>query len=364
MLLNHLKVRAYRNLVDADLGWHEQFNVLHGCNAQGKTNLLEAIYLFGHLKSFRGARSIELLRHGAEAARLKADVNRGPARHQLEIRLHGNGRTPRVDGKTVQKLSDFIGHLRLVLFSPEELAVVKGYPAGRRALLDRAILQTEPGYLDKCQGYERILRQRNQLLKDQASERELAPWTEFLIKAGAEIREVRQSYISRFQPHLVSIYREISGDRERANILYSVADASRERLTESLAQELRSLASRERKTGQTLAGPQRDDIDFMLDDMSLRQYGSQGQQRSFLLAFKAAQMIDLEEEMKEPPILLLDDLASELDSVRQAGFFEFLRRRSGQVFLTTASLPAVADIVKNTANFYKVDHGGVTLTSP
>jgi len=364
MLMTRLRVRDYRNLVEADLNWHEQFNVLYGSNAQGKTNLLEAIYLFGHLKSFRGARSFELLCHGKDTARLAATVARGGVGHQLELGLHSTGRIPRVDGKTVKKLSEFLGHLRLVLFSPEEMGIVKGYPAGRRGLLDRAILQIEPGYLDRHQDCERILRQRNQLLKERAGEQELLPWTEALIQVGAGIRHTRLTYIARFRPRLEGVYREITGGNEKASLLYSVAETSREKLAGNLAEELQSLKYREQKLGQTLAGPQRDDVEFLVDGLSLRQFGSQGQQRSFLLAFKAAQIIDLEEELQEPPVLLLDDLASELDRERQAGFFGFLRQRRGQVFLTTANLQTLATEVRETANFYKVDQGRVSITSP
>lgn len=364
MLLTRLRMRNYRNLVEADLKWHEHFNVLYGSNAQGKTNLLEAIYLFGYLKSFRGARSFEMLCHGKETARLTATVVKREVGHQLELGLHGTGRTPRVNGKTVKKLSEFLGYLRLVLFSPEEMGIVKGYPAGRRGLLDRAILQIEPGYLDRYQECERIIRQRNQLLKEQAVENELLPWTEALIQAGAGIRQTRLTYIARFRPLLERVYREITGGNENANLLYSIAEGSRDELAGNLAEELQLLKRREQKVGQTLAGPQRDDIDFLVDGLSLRQFGSQGQQRSFLLAFKAAQIIDLEEELQEPPILLLDDLASELDRERQAGFFGFLRQRQGQVFLTTVNLETLSAEVRETANFYKVDLGRVSITTP
>lgn len=364
MILTRLKIRGYRNLHAADLGWHEHFNVLFGSNAQGKTNLLEAIYLFGHLKSFRGARGSELLCHGSETAQLGAAIERGVISSQLEINLHRSGRTPKVDGKTVQKLSDFLGHLRIVLFSPEEMGLVKGYPAGRRALLDRAILQVKPYYLDKVQEYDRILRQRNQLLKEQADERELAAWTEALTQVGAQIRHERLTYVARFQSLLARVYREISGGTETADIIYSAKTARPEQLVENLQVELAGLARTERRLGQTLAGPQRDDVEFLVDARSLRQFGSQGQQRSFLLAFKAAQLIDLEQELKEPPVLLLDDLASELDSERQAGFFDFLRQRRGQVFLTSAHRPILADAVQQMANFYKVDQGRVALSSP
>ncbi len=364
MILEILKLRYYRNLIGVDLTWNEHFNVIYGYNAQGKTNLLEAIYLFGHLKSFRGVRGQDLINHSAETAWVGAIVSKGRVKHNLEIGLQKNGRNPRVDGKTVQKLSHFLGYLRTVIFTPEELTNIKGFPAGRRALLDRAILQTEPTYLDRVQEYERVLRQRNQLLKKQADQKELAPWTDALVRTGSRIRHERHIYLERFQPLLSQVYGEITGGAEHASLNYSIEKKTQEELSSDLFVTLQRLAPRERMTGMSLAGPHRDDLDFMVDGQSLRSFGSQGQQRSFLLAFKAAQVMDLEVQLKEPPVLLLDDLASELDSRRQEGFFNFLLNRRGQVFLTSAQQPLLADSLRLTASFFKVDQGLVTATTP
>lgn len=364
MILDNLKLRCYRNLVGIDLAWNKHFNVIYGQNAQGKTNLLEAIYLLSHLKSFRGARGLELINHTAEKALVDGVVNKGGVIHRLEIGLQKNGRNPRVDGKTVQKLSQFLGYLRTVLFTPEELGCIKGFPAGRRSLLDRAILQTDPGYLDRVQEYDRILRQRNQLLKQQASDVELTPWTVGLVRSGSRIRYDRKNYLERFLPLLCQVYKEITGGTESAGLNYSIEQNTREELAAHLAETFARLASREKKLGVSLAGPHRDELDFIVDGRSLRSFGSQGQQRSFLLAFKAAQVMDLEEHHKEPPVLLLDDLASELDSRRQEGFFDFLLNRRGQVFLTSAQQPFLADQVRKTASFYKVEQGLVSAISP
>lgn len=364
MILDTLKLRFYRNLGSLDITWNKHFNVIYGENAQGKTNLLEAIYLLSHLKSFRGARGQDLINHSAETAFISAAVKRGLVAHKLDIGLQKTGRNPRVDGKTVKKLSEFLGYLRTVLFTPEELANIKGFPAGRRSLLDRAILQTEPVYLDRVQEYDRILRQRNQLLKKQAAEAELAPWTEALVHSGSRIRYDRQHYLTRFKPLLHRVYKEITGGTESAEINYSLAVKKLDELTDHMHSSFTRLATRERKLGITLAGPHRDDLDFLVNARSLRCFGSQGQQRSFLLAFKAAQVMDLEEKFSEPPVLLLDDLASELDSKRQEGFFNFLLNRRGQVFLTSAQQSLLAAKVQETASFFKVDQGLVSATSP
>jgi DNA replication and repair protein RecF len=202
------------------------------------------------------------------------------------------------------------------------------------------------------------------LLKQQVDDRQLAPWTESLVKAGSRIRFDRINFLKRFGPGISRAYREITGGRETADIKYSIETNSVETLSYYLIEALQRLAPRERKLGLTLAGPHRDDIDFVVEDRSLKSFGSQGQQRSYLLAFKAAQVIDLEECFRETPVLLLDDLASELDIHRQEGFFDFLLHRSGQVFLTSAQQSLLTDAVRQKASYYKVDQGMVNAISP
>jgi len=314
MHLAQLTIRHFRNLTETSLAWGDGFNVIWGNNAQGKTNLLEAVYLLGHLKSFRGARTAELIQTGAAVARLSGTVHSGRGGHQVEITLEERGQTPLLDGKPVQRLSQFLGTLRPVLFTADELILLKGAPAGRRALLDRAVLQADPGYLDRVQAYGRILRQRNRLLKERAAPRELEPWSEALAATGARIRYDRRSFLDRLAPVLASIGVELAGSSEHLALSYPFA-GDEAVLLAALRTDLERLLPRERLLQQTLAGPHRDDPEPLVSGQPLKLFGSQGQHRSFLLAFKTAQLIDLEARLGEPPPLLLDDLASE----REAG---------------------------------------------
>lgn len=358
MYLEQLTVRQFRNLSEADLLWGTGFNIIWGNNAQGKTNLLEAVYLLGHLKSFRGARTVELIQENAPAARLAGRLTSGNVQHRLEVTLEKHGQTPRLDGKPVQRLSQFLGTLRLVLFTADELILLKGSPAGRRALLDRAVLQTDPGYLDRVQAYNRILRQRNQLLKERAAPKTLEPWNEALIESGARIRQDRLGYLAGLQQVLAGIGREIADSDERLALHYPLTAEPGE-LHDELRRELERLLPRERQLGQSLAGPHRDDPEPLIDGRPLKLFGSQGQHRSFLLAFKAAQLIDLEGRLGEPPLLLLDDLASELDARRQASFFAFLRRRRGQVLITTTHPATLGEAVCPQARYFHVEQGRI-----
>lgn len=358
MQLRQLTVRLFRNLTEADIGWGDGFNVIWGNNAQGKTNLLEAVYLLGHLKSFRGARTAELIQDGAPAARLAGQLTSGDVQHRLDITLEKEGLTPRLDGKPVQRLSRFLGTLRAVLFTADEMTMLKGAPAGRRTLLDRAVLQADPGYLDRYQGYSRIVRQRNLLLKERAKADLLAPWNEALIDSGARIRQDRIDYLGGLQPVLSGIGREIADLDESLAVNYP-AGGDGGNLRSEMQAEVERLLARERQLGQTLAGPHRDDPEPLINGRPLKLFGSQGQHRSFLLAFKAAQLIDLERRLGEPPLLLLDDLASELDAGRQANFFAFLRQRRGQVLITTTHPATLGEAVCPQARYYRVEQGRI-----
>lgn len=353
-----MKIHRFRNLGETRLDWGQGFNVIWGRNAQGKTNLLEAVYLLGHLKSFRGARAAELIQDGAGAARISGLVSSSGVHHQLELTLEERGLTPRLDGKVVPRLSQFLGTVRPVLFTADELGLLKGAPAGRRALLDRAVLQADPTYLDRVQTFQRVLRQRNQLLKERAPAAQLVPWDEALIQSGARLRSDRSRYLQRLQPLLRRLGEEI-GDGEEIGLLYRHAAGDAAEAETQLRRDLQRLQGRERLLGQTLAGPHRDDPEPLVGNRPLKLFGSQGQVRSFLLAFKAAQLLDLESLLGEPPLLLLDDLASELDAGRQASFFAFLRRRRGQVLITTTHPATLGPAVCPQARYFRVSQGKI-----
>jgi len=359
MYLKNLQVNDFRNIENVVLKPDPGFNVLWGDNAQGKTNFLEAIYLLGNLRSFRGSRTEELIRHHAASGRIVGEVINRKVQRKIELSLSEGGKAARIDGKETRKAGLFMEQLRPVLFSPEEVNLVKGYPAGRRSLLDRAVFQSDPAYLERAQEYDRCLRQRNRLLRDGRTEQEIAPWTEQLIVAGARVRFDRQQYLARLLPLLQEAYRSIASGREEAALLYPVESGSEEDLRRRLAGELHRCRERERLLRQTLAGPHRDDPFFIVDGRPARLFGSQGQQRSCMLAFKTAQIMDLESRTGEPPVLLLDDMTSELDRRRQEFFFRFLQERRGQVFITTTDImPLMKEGISN-GRFFRVDQGNI-----
>lgn len=359
MYLRNLLLCDYRNINKIEIEPDPEFNVIWGDNAQGKTNFLEAIYLLGNLRSFRTNRNEELINHEAKKSNIRGDVTCQGVRRRIQLVIESTGKSARVDNKEVKRAGQFLGYLRPILFSPEEVGLIKGIPAGRRSLLDRALFQADPGFLERAQQFERCLRQRNRLLKEDKSEAEIDPWTEHLILTGARLRADRLRFVQRLQPLLRQTYRQISGGREEADIRYPAEATDEATLAQSLRRDLNRQRDRERFLRQTLAGPHRDDPHFLVEGRPLRLFGSQGQQRSFMLAFKTAQIIDLEQQIGEPPVLLLDDMTSELDRRRQGFFFRFLLERRGQVFITTTDIRPLQQEGISNARFLRVARGKI-----
>jgi DNA replication and repair protein RecF len=341
MMLKKLYINAFRNLEQTDLAFGAGFNIFFGNNAQGKTNLLEAIYLLGTMKSFRHARTAELIRWEAPGGMLQGVVERDGVTREIALLLEKEGKRVRVDQKAVAKLADFFGSLNVVVFSPEELAMARGMPDGRRRYLDRAIFSGDADYLRLHHDYHRILKNRNLLLRN-GDTGDLEVWSDQLAEAGARLIAKRVAYLGEIAPLLQTFYDDIAGRREEAGLKYLPhlpgGDLDRAGWSRLLREALTKNAAEERRRGTTLAGPHRDDVEFLLNGMPLRRFGSQGQCRSFVLALKMAEITYLEGKFGSPPILLLDDMTSELDRERNRNLMEFLTEKRMQVFITTTTL--------------------------
>ena len=362
MRLLNLAVANFRNIGSLRIEPGERFNLFHGLNGQGKTNLLEAIYLLGSPRSFRTSRLPELIKHGEQISQVRGRVESAAVRSNINIMLETVGRRVDIDGKGIHKASDLHGRLNAVVFSPDDTGMVRMGPEARRRYLDRAVYTGDIGYLHCWHDYQRILKQRNHLLKC-SDKTGLDTWTEKLAEAGGEVIERRLKFVAVLDNKLRRHYATISDNSETSGISYQpdgVISAERESISSELLELFRRHERSDERYGTTTAGPHRDDLTFLLDDRPLKAFGSQGQQKSFILALKMAEMDNLNDIFGESPLLLLDDMSSELDTRRNHNLMEFLASRDIQIFVTTTERsPALLDAASNCAVF-RVEDGNLT----
>jgi len=348
LLLRALQLEGFRNLAPTALVPAPRFNVFHGDNAQGKTNLLEAIYLAGTLRSFRTTHVVELVRVGGTDATVKARVERTGLERVYEVRLEGGRKRVRLDGKTPRSLAEYFGDFNVVLFAPEDLRVPKGSPGGRRRFLDRTVFNRHPAFLGEAQQYQRVLKNRNQLLRDgRPEETLLAVYDEQLAQLGTRVVERRRELLSALGPGFAAAWEAITKSGLEASLEYRGG-------TEDLAAEIAASRARDLARRQTGIGPHMHDVEFRLGGRPARAFASQGQLRALVLAWKTAEMRLLRATLGEAPILLLDDVSSELDASRNGYLFEFLKEIDCQCFVTTTH-PRHVLLQENRKDFHVLD---------
>jgi DNA replication and repair protein RecF len=326
-----LRLRDFRNYTRLDADFAPGFHLLLGDNAQGKTNILEAVYLMATLRSFRGVGSAQMIRHG-QRGYFVGGKTVGAGEHEIKMFWSAQERNLSLDGRSVKKLSDYLGALRAVVFCMEDLQLVKGAARARRRFLDLLLAQTSPVYLPLLQRYMRAVCARNALLKSRsADEAALDSFSQELVKLGEEIIRARREMVPKFSPLARLAYRRISNDAEELRIEY------RPSVKNDFTVELAQSRARERTFRATLIGPHRDDLQLLLNEKSAAQFGSEGQKRTLAIALKMAQAEFLSGVHGSAPVLLIDDVMGELDVKRRSGFLPLLeqaRKTSGQLFMT------------------------------
>lgn len=333
MRIHALEARQFRNLEQVLIEPHPRFNVLSGDNGQGKTNVLEAIYLLGTLRSFRAGKTEEMVRFGAAQALVRARVEKLGTQRMLEVTLAPGHKHARVDGKGA-RASDYFGGFNVVLFAPEDLRLPKGAPAGRRRFLDRAVWNAHPAYLGEVQTYEKVLRSRNAVLRDGGPDSMLEVYDEQLARAAVAIVTRRRALVDELGPRVRAAFERVTQTGLSLQISYETTlDISN--IEHSLLERLRAERRRDLARGSTSSGPHVDDLDLVLDEKSAKLYASQGQLRAIVLALKIAEIEFLRDNLGDSPVLLLDDVSSELDPKRNAQLFDFLKSVPCQAFITT-----------------------------
>ena len=331
MHLAHLRLRDFRNYARLDVDFIPGSHLLLGNNAQGKTNVLEAIYLLATLRSFRGVGGAQMVRHGQSGYFVGAAVV-GQAKRDIKMYWSVSERKLSLDNRPVRKLTDYLGALRVVVFCTEDLQLVKGTARMRRRFLDLLLSQTHAGYLPLLQRYTQALRSRNALLKQRTlDEAALESFSHELVDLGKQLVQRRRELAPKLSPLVRLAYRRIAHDAEELRLDYQPS------AKKDFAVELAQSRSRERAYRTTLVGPHRDDVQLQLNDRSAAQFGSEGQKRTLAIALKMAQAEYLTGIDGSPPILLIDDVMGELDPKRRVGFLPLLEsahRGRGQVFMT------------------------------
>ncbi|MGZ7444709.1 DNA replication/repair protein RecF [Paenibacillus sp. TH7-28] len=368
MYVNQLSLQHYRNYDTLSLNSFGAVNLIIGRNAQGKTNLLEALFVLALSKSHRTGKDKELISFGSDHAMVEAEVEKKYGAVRLELRLTSQGKKAKLNGLEQRKLSDFIGALNVVMFAPEDLEIVKGTPGVRRRFLDMEIGQVQPGYLYHLQQYQKILVQRNNLLKQAwGAGPELSTmleiWNEQLAEHGVKIIKKRKQFIRKLQKWAEQIHEGITGGGEKLKLSYlpSFGEAEEEDEAVLLQQfmiKLSQVKDQEIRRGMTLCGPHRDDVSFYINGNEAQVYGSQGQQRTTALSLKLAEIELIHEEIGEYPILLLDDVLSELDPYRQTQLIETFQSKV-QTFITATGIESINASRLRDASIFHVQDGQV-----
>ena len=318
MIIKSLKLKNYRNYDLLDLNFDPKTNILYGDNAQGKTNILEALYLSGTTKSHRGTKDRDIIRFGCDESHLETVVEKKGSCFQIDMHLKKN--SPKgiaIDKIPIRKASELFGIVHFVFFSPEDLNIIKEGPAGRRRFIDLELSQLDRIYLNNLSNYNRVINQRNSLLKEIYDKDNLMDtldiWDMQLVEYGTKVLERRKEFIEQVNKIISDIHYKLTGGKERISLIY-------EESTGNIPLEKALARNRDRdiRMKSTSTGPHRDDVCFVTDKgLDIRKFGSQGQQRTAALSLKLSEIELVKQVIHDTPILLLDDVLSELDKHRQ-----------------------------------------------
>lgn len=369
MYLQHLQLHDFRNYETIDTTFSPQINILLGDNAQGKTNLLEAIYVLALARSHRTNSDRELIKWHHDFARIEGRVMRRTGPLSLELIISKKGKKARVNHLEQTRLSQYIGHFNVILFAPEDLALVKGSPSVRRRFIDMEYGQVNAKYLYASTQYRQVLRQRNKYLRQLQTHQVkdliyLDVLSDQLAEFGAQIIVARAHFIEQMQHWARIIHRQITKEQEQLTLHYvtQVDTSIISQGIKAVQQQLQALyhqyQKREIERGTTLIGSHHDDIEFLINDNNVQTFGSQGQQRTTALSVKLAEIDLMHEQTSEYPVLLLDDVLSELDPLRQTHLLKTIQNKV-QTFLTTPSLDGIVKEFIHEPRIFYVKNGNL-----
>lgn len=371
MYLENLALKNFRNFSQEIVSFSPNVNIFLGANAQGKTNLLEAIYFLGLTRSHRTSSDKELIKFDEKFAVLNGNLikNSGQLSTNLRLNLSAKGKTAFINRLEQNRLSRYVGEMNAILFSPEDLALVKGGPGLRRKFMDLEFSQINREYLYFSTQYQKVLHQKNNYLKQlaigKAKDRVfLKVLSEQLATIAGEIIWRRMNYLKELNSYAQAAHKAISGAQEQLEIVYNpsvsgiVESDAVENIVDKVKKQFKKLEASELKTGLTQVGPHRDDIYFFINGKNAREYGSQGQQRTVALSLKLAEIQFIQKLTGEYPILLLDDVMSELDHTRQSKLLNYIHGKT-QTFITTTDLEGISWEKIKQPRIFKLNSGKI-----
>ena len=359
MKIKQLKLKNYRNYDLLELDFDPSTNILYGDNAQGKTNILESIYMCGTTKSHRGTKDRDMIRFGQEEAHIEAVIDKKGVPFEIDIHLKNNSpKGVAINKMPIRRAIELFGIVNIVFFSPEDLNIIKNGPSERRKFIDLELSQLDKVYLSDLTNYNRIVNQRNKLLKDVYDRKDLMEtldiWDLQLVNYGKKIIDRRNKFIVELNEIVGKVHEQLTGGKEHLQIYYEPSVSSMDFETNLIKNREKDI-----KMKSTSVGPHRDDICFMADGLDIRKFGSQGQQRTAALSLKLSEIEIVKKVINDTPILLLDDVLSELDKQRQNYLLDSIS--DIQTLITCTGLD---DFVNNRFHINKimhVDNGKVAL---
>ncbi|MCH5343260.1 MAG: DNA replication/repair protein RecF [Acetatifactor sp.] len=358
MIIKSIELADYRNYDTLTMQFDKGTNILYGDNAQGKTNILEAIYLAATTKSHKGSKDKEIIQFDKEEAHIRTYLEKEGIETKVDMHLRkAKSKGIAIDGQKIKKAADLLGLCNVVFFSPEDMSIIKNGPAERRRFVDMELCQLDSFYLYNLNHYNKIVNQRNALLKNMYLNPDLKEtlniWDMQLVSYGSKIIERRRLFVEQLNEIIFEIHKKLSGNREELHIVYEPNVE-----IEDFEKRMKYSQERDIKAKMTTVGPHRDDFSFVVDDVDIRKYGSQGQQRTAALSLKLSEIEMVKKLSKDTPILLLDDVLSELDSNRQ----NYLLNSIGEI-QTIITCTGLEEFVNNRFEInkvFRVENGTVT----
>ena len=349
MYIESVQLKNFRNYENLELKLDKGTNIFYGDNAQGKTNILESVYICGTTKSHKGSKDREIIRFGEEESHIRMNVIKDELTYKIDMHLRKNkAKGVAINGLPIRKARELFGIVNLVFFSPEDLNIIKNGPGERRRFMDLELCQLDQIYLTDLAGYNHIVNQRNRLLKDiymnPGLQETLDIWDMQMVQYGAKVIRKRKDYVKDLNEVMQDIHKNLTGGEEHLEVIYEPSVEA-----EVFGETLQRNREKDSKMKLTSAGPHRDDLCFMVNGIDIRKYGSQGQQRTAALSLKLSEIYLVKKKIKDTPVLLLDDVLSELDSSRQMYLLDSIH--DIQTLITCTGLD---DFVNNQFHINKV----------